>query len=188
MGLNYTALSGNCTRDPELRTTASGMSVLVFGLAFNDRRKNSQTGEWENIPNFIDCTVFGNRATALANIITKGSHIAVQGKLRWSSWDDKNGGGKRSKIELLVDEVDLMTQRQNASQGAPQPGYAPQQQRAYPNQRQQQMAPQMAPQAPTGYVAAPGVYQQAIPQPPQQQPPQQQPMQSPALYDEDIPF
>lgn len=187
MGLNYTALSGNCTRDPELRTTASGMSVLGFGLAFNDRRKNPQTGEWEEVPNFIDCTIFGNRATALANIISKGSHVAVEGKLRWSSWDDKNGGGKRSKIELIVNEIDIMSPRpQNAPQAAPQPGYAPQQQQRYANPPQQQMAPQMAPQAPVqGYVAAPGVYQPAMPQPPQ--PPQ---MQQPDddLYPESIPF
>lgn len=180
MGLNRTTLSGNCTRDPELRSTASGMAVLGFGLAFNDRRKNPQTGEWEEVPNYIDCTIFGNRATALANIISRGSHVAVEGKLRWSSWEDKNGGPKRSKLELIVDEIDLMSPRQQgAPQAAPQPGYAPQQQRQYANPPQQQMPPQMPSQAP------------AAPMPPQYgnyQPTQQPPAPQMGLYDEDIPF
>lgn len=178
MSLNHTTLSGNCTRDPELRTTASGMAVLSFGLAFNDRRKNPQTGEWEEVANYIDCTIFGNRATALANILSKGSHVGVQGKLRWSSWEDKNGGPRRSKLELIVDELDLMSPRQgNAPQSAPQPQYAPQQQRGYANPPQQQMAPQMAPQAPTAPVPPQGYgYQQQMPQ------------QSVYIADEDIPF
>ena len=178
MGLNRTVLSGNLTRDPELRTTASGMAVLGFGLAFNDRRKNPQTGEWEEIPNFIDCTIFGNRATALANILTRGSHISVEGKLRWSSWEDKNGGGKRSKIELIIDELDLMTQRPNGPQTAPQPAYAPQMQQGYANQLQPQMAPQMPAHAPVA------------PQYGGYQPTQQPPMPQPSAYigDEDIPF
>ena len=57
--INRVEVSGNLTRDPELRSTASGMAVLTFGLASNDSRKNNQTGEWEDVPNFIDCTMFG---------------------------------------------------------------------------------------------------------------------------------
>ena len=57
MSINRVVISGNLTRDPDLRSTASGMPVLGFGVAVNDRRKNQQTGEWEDYPNFIDCTM-----------------------------------------------------------------------------------------------------------------------------------
>lgn len=105
MAINTCTISGNLTRDPELRATASGTAVLGFSVAVNDRRKNQQTGVWEDHPNYIDCTVFGARAEALANILHKGSGVTVQGKLRWSEWERE--GQKRSKIEVVVDEIAL---------------------------------------------------------------------------------
>ena len=69
MSINRVIISGNLTRDPELRSTAGGTSVLGFGVAVNDRRKNQQTGEWEDYPNFIDCTMFGARADAVLTSI-----------------------------------------------------------------------------------------------------------------------
>ena len=105
MAINTWTISGNLTRDPELRATASGTAVLGFSVAVNDRRKNQQTGVWEDHPNYIDCTVFGARAEALANILHKGSGVTVQGKLRWSEWERE--GQKRSKIEVVVDEIAL---------------------------------------------------------------------------------
>ena len=65
MSINRVNISGNLTRDPELRATQGGMQVLGFGVAVNDRRRNQQTGEWEDYPNFVDCTMFGNRAEAV---------------------------------------------------------------------------------------------------------------------------
>lgn len=65
MSINHVNISGNLTRDPELRTTAGGTNILSFGVAVNDRRKNPQTGKWQDVPNFIDCIVFGQRAEAL---------------------------------------------------------------------------------------------------------------------------
>ena len=105
MSINICTISGNLTRDPELRATASGTEVLGFSVAVNDRRRNPQTGVWEDIPNFIDCTMFGSRASALANILHKGSGVTVQGHLRWSQWE--RDGQKRSKIEVIVDEIVL---------------------------------------------------------------------------------
>ena len=105
MAINTCTISGNLTRDPELRATANGTAVLGFSVAVNDRRRNPQTGEWEEQANFIDCTVFGSRAEALANILHKGSGVTVQGKLRWSQWE--RDGQKRSKIEVVVDEIAL---------------------------------------------------------------------------------
>ena len=64
MSINRVNISGNLTRDPELRSTAGGTQILSFGVAVNDRRRNAQTGEWEDVPNFIDCVVFGQRASS----------------------------------------------------------------------------------------------------------------------------
>ena len=61
MSINRVNITGNLTRDPELRATAGGTQVLSFGVAVNDRRRNPQTGEWEDYPNFVDCTMFGTR-------------------------------------------------------------------------------------------------------------------------------
>lgn len=181
MSINRVNISGNLTRDSELRSLPSGTQVLNFGVAVNDRRRNPQTGEWEDYPNFCDCVVFGNRAEPLSRFLFKGTKVAVDGKLRWSQWEDKNGGGKRSKLEVVVDEVEFLSPRQgNAPQSAPAPQYAPQQQQMYANPPQPQMAPQMAPQAPAAPPVPQGYgYQQQMPQ----QPPVQQ-----TLYDEDIPF
>lgn len=172
MSINRVVVSGNLTRDPELRVTPGGTQVLGFGVAVNDRRRNQQTGEWEDYPNFIDCTMFGNRAEALSRILRKGMKVAIEGKLRYSSWEDKNGGGRRSKVEIIPDEVVFMSQNPNGQQ-APQQ-YAPQgyQQQAYPPRQAPQPAPQAVPQP------AP---QQAAPQPA----PAQQQLD---VYDEDIPF
>lgn len=115
MSINRAIISGNLTRDPELRQTQSGMAVLSFGVAVNDRRKNPTTGEWEDVPNFIDCTMFGNRANSLANILTKGMKVAIEGKLRWSQWE--RDGQKRSKIEVIVDTLDFMSSRNGGGNG-----------------------------------------------------------------------
>ena len=70
MSINRVNISGNLTRDPELRSTAGGTQILSFGVAVNDRRRNAQTGEWEDVPNFIDCVVFGQRADALSRFLS----------------------------------------------------------------------------------------------------------------------
>lgn len=191
MSINRAIVSGNLTRDPELRATPGGTQVLGFGVAVNDRRRNQQTGEWEDYPNFIDCTMFGNRAEALSRILRKGMKVAIEGKLRYSSWEDKNGGGRRSKVEIIPDEVVLMSQNPNGQQ-APQQ-YAPQgyQQQYAPQQAPRAYAPQPAPQQPAPQWNAQQAYQQA-PQRPQQAP-QAAPQPAPAqqqldVYDEDIPF
>jgi single-strand DNA-binding protein len=109
MSINRVVISGNLTRDPELRRTQSGMAILTFGVAVNDRRRNPQSGEWEDYANFVDCTMFGNRAESLSNILSKGMKVAIEGKLRYSSWE--RDGQKRSKLEVIVDEIDFMSSR-----------------------------------------------------------------------------
>ena len=113
MSINRVIISGNLTRDPELRSTASGLPVLGFGVAVNDRRKNQQSGEWEDYPNFIDCTMFGARAESLSRYLNKGTKVSIEGKLRWSQWERE--GQKRSKIEVIVDELEFMSSRNDSS-------------------------------------------------------------------------
>ena len=165
MSINRVNISGNLTRDPGMRATQTGTQILTFGVAVNDRRRNPQTGEWEDYPNFIDCVVFGNRAEALSRFLSKGAKVAIEGKLRWSQWE--RDGQKRSKIEVIVDEVEFLSSRQGQSG---QGGYQPQQ------------APQPQPMPAPTYAA---------PQPQQTYAPQQPVVQAPPsadMYDEDIPF
>ena len=207
MSINRVAISGNLTRDPEVRSTQSGMSILNFGMAVNDRRRNQQTGEWEDYANFVDCVLFGNRADWLSRDLHKGKKVYVEGKLRYSSWERE--GQRRSKLEVVVDEIDY--ERPPRQQG----GYEQQQpQRSYGGQGNGgqgygQQAPSYSapapsvpqqPQQPQGYVAAP--QQAPQPQPQGYEPAPQQPAQQQAssprpvvsapptsdVYDEDIPF
>lgn len=150
MSINRVNITGNLTRDPELRQTQGGMAVLSLGVAVNDRRKNPSTGEWEDCPNFIDCTMFGSRAEAVSRHLSKGSKVAIEGKLRYSQWE--RDGQRRSKLEVMVDEIEFMSPRQ-----APQPAYqAPQ-----PAYQAPQPAPQPAYQEPA--YAQQELYDEPIP-------------------------
>ena len=120
MSINRVTISGNLTRDAEARTTQGGMAIVSFGVAVNDRRKNPQTGDWEDYPNFIDCTMFGTRAEKLQAYLVKGTKVAIEGKLRYSSWESKDGS-RRSKLEVIVDEIEFMSR----GNGQQQAGYAP---------------------------------------------------------------
>lgn len=109
MSINKVVLSGNLTRDPELRATSAGTSVLAVPLAVNDRYRDPKTGEWLDRANYVDCEVWGKHADALARILAKGSKVCVEGRLRWHSWE--KDGSKRSKLTVTVDEVELMSQK-----------------------------------------------------------------------------
>ena len=111
MSINRVLLSGNLTRDPELRATAGGTSVLSIGLAVNDRRRNAQTGEWEDCPNFVDCSMFGTRAEAVSKHMQKGDKIAIEGKLRFTQWEKE--GQHRTKLEVVVEDIEFMALRRD---------------------------------------------------------------------------
>ena len=123
MSINRVSITGNLTRDPELRATAGGTQVLSFGVAVNDRRRNPQTGEWEDCPNFVDCTMFGTRAEAVSRFLAKGNKVAIEGELRYSSWE--KDGQRRSKLEVIVDEIEFMSQRQGTAAPVATPAPAP---------------------------------------------------------------
>ena len=119
MSMNRVFLAGNLTRDPDLRSTSGGTSVLSFGLAVNERQKNGRTGEWEDRPNFFDGTMFGKRAEAVSRYLSKGSKVALEGRLKWSQWE--RDGQKRSKVEVIVEELEFMSQKAASYDG----GYEP---------------------------------------------------------------
>lgn len=119
MSLNSVCISGNLGRDAELRQTQSGSAVLSFSVAVNERRRN-QAGEWEDVASWVDCTVFGNRASSVAPYLAKGTKVSVQGRLRQRSWQAKDGTS-RSKLEVVVDELEFMS-RGTRQEDA---GYAP---------------------------------------------------------------
>lgn len=123
MGINSVSITGNLTRDPELKATAGGAGVLSMGVAVNERRKDPATGEWGDYPSFVDCVVFGNRAEALARILAKGAKVAVHGRLRQDRWQDQDGRN-RSRIEVVADEVDLMQRSGEARAASPSPAAA----------------------------------------------------------------
>ena len=127
MSINRVILSGNLTREATLKQTATGVNILHFSMAVNDRRKNGH-GEWQDFPNYVECTMFGARAEHLASYLLKGVKVTVEGKLRWSQWDERDTGKKRSKLEVIVDELELMqrSQQQPQQQQAPvQEAYEP---------------------------------------------------------------
>ena len=124
MSINRVNVSGNLTRDPELRATQGGTSVLRIGLAVNDRARNQQTGEWEDRANFVDCVVFGKRAEALAGMLAKGQRVAIDGRLRYSSWEAQDGS-RRSKLEVVVEEIEFMSPRQGGGRQAAPAAAAP---------------------------------------------------------------
>ncbi|MCX7619644.1 MAG: single-stranded DNA-binding protein [Acidimicrobiales bacterium] len=96
---------GNCTRDPELRFTNSGLAVASFGLAVNFRKMNRQTGEWEEEdPSFFNVTAFGQLGENVAESVAKGSRVVVVGRLRIRNWEG-NEGERRTSAEIVADEV-----------------------------------------------------------------------------------
>lgn len=158
MSINKVFLVGNLTREPELKATQNGNPILRMGLAVNDRIKNPQTQEWEDKPNYIDLVMFGTRAERVAQYLTKGKKVSVSGKLSFSSWQDKQTGQNRSKLEVVVDDIEFMAQKQEG--GVQYMSPAPVQAPVAPVQQVQPIPAQTAPvPAPT-----PGeVYDENIP-------------------------
>src|SRR5262245_6532111 len=127
--LNKVMLIGRLTRDPEMRSFANGGRVAAFGFAVNNRKKNAQTGEWEDDPVFIDCDAFnkgdfGKLADTIERYLRKGSQAYLEGHLKLDQWDDKASGQKRSKLKLVVDAMQMLDTRQQDG-GSPMRSSAP---------------------------------------------------------------
>ena len=121
--INQVNFTGNLTRDPDIRATAGGTQVMSFGVAVNDRHKNPKTGEWEDYPNFIDCTMFGLRAEALSRLLHKGQKVSVNGSLRYSSWE--RDGQRHSKLEVICNTVVFLSPKQQEQPQQDSQGFDP---------------------------------------------------------------
>jgi single-strand DNA-binding protein len=114
--INRVILTGNLTRDPELRSTSGGTSVCSLRLAVNSRRKDS-SGEWTDKPNYFDITVWGAQGENCANYLSKGRPVAVDGRLEWREWEAKDGSGKRQSVEVIADSVQFLGSRDGGGGG-----------------------------------------------------------------------
>ena len=114
---NKVILMGNFTRDPELRFLPNNTAVCDMGLAVNDRFQNKSTGQWEDRPNFVDCTAFGRTAENISKFFAKGRPIFIEGKLRFEQWEDRQSGQKRSKLKVVVDTWQFVDSKDGAPGG-----------------------------------------------------------------------
>jgi len=114
--INVVAITGNLTRDPELRSTPSGTSVCKLRVAVNSRRKDGASGEWIDKPNYFDVTVWGAQGENCANYLSKGRPVAVQGRLDWREWETQDGG-KRQAVEIIADSVQFLGSRDSGGGG-----------------------------------------------------------------------
>ena len=104
---NKVLLMGNLTRDIELRQLPSGASIATIGLAVNERYKDKKD-QWVERANFIDCEMFGRRAEVMAQYLSKGSPVFIEGRLRLDTWQDKNDGSNRSKLKVVVENFEFV--------------------------------------------------------------------------------
>lgn len=119
---NKVILIGRLTREPESRTFANGGKVVKIGFAVSNRKKNAQTGAWEDEPMYIDCEAFnrgemGKLADTIEKFCHKGSQICIEGRLHLDNWDDKATGAKRSKHKVVIDTMQLLDGKPDGAGG-----------------------------------------------------------------------
>lgn len=119
--INSINITGRLTRGVEVKATNGGTTIGNFSLAFSGVRKNRSTGEYEEVPNYIDCFILGTRAQTLQQFLTKGAKVAISGELRYQTWE--KDGQKRSKHEIMVDRIQFLSgqKQQPEQQAAPDP-------------------------------------------------------------------
>jgi single-strand DNA-binding protein len=117
--INRVVLTGNLTRDPELRNLPSGMAVCSLRIASNTRRKDQSSGEWVDKPNYFDVTVWGAQGENCANYLSKGRPVAIDGRLEWREYQDKEGN-KRQSVDIIADSVQFLGSREDAGNGGGQ--------------------------------------------------------------------
>ncbi len=105
--INRVVLLGNLTKDPELRALPSGTSVCRLRVACNSRRRNADTGEWDEKSNYFDVSVFGPSAEACDTFLEKGRPVAVDGRLDWHEWETTEGQ-RRQAVEVIAESVQFL--------------------------------------------------------------------------------
>lgn len=123
--VNDVTFIGRLTRDPEIKAFQNGGKVAKWGFAVSNRKKNSQTGQWEDVPMFIDCETynrgeFSKRADLVERYLRKGSLCYLKGRIELDQWDDKTTGQKRSKHKLVVDAIQFLDRLDEHSQRTPE--------------------------------------------------------------------
>ena len=121
--VNVVVITGNLTRDPELRSTPGGTSVCKLRVAVNSRRKDGQTGEWVDKPNYFDVTVWGAQGENCANYLSKGRPVAIEGRLDWREWE--KDGVKRQTVEIIANSVQFLGSRDGSGGGNGNGGFSP---------------------------------------------------------------
>lgn len=114
--INRVVMTGNLTRDPELRALQSGMSVCSLRIACNTRRKGA-SGDWEDKPNYFDVTVWGAQGENCARYLAKGRPVAIDGRLEWREWVDRESGQRRQAIDIIADSVQFLGGREEFGGG-----------------------------------------------------------------------
>ena len=178
---NRVLLMGNLTRDPQLKYLPNQTAVVEFGVACNRKFKGADGADREDVT-FVDCSSFGKQAEVINQYFTKGKPIFIEGRLKFDSWEDKQGGGKRSKLSVVIENFQFVGGRDGGtggggggegsggeSEGGPPPSRAYQRPQNRPTQGS---APARGPAS----------------KPQQQQPPEQPFGEEEQFKDDDIPF
>jgi len=125
VNINRVVLTGNLTRDPELRSIPSNsMSVCSLRIATNTRRKGAD-GEWGDKPNYFSVTVWGAQGENCARYLSKGRPVAIDGRLEWREWEDKATGNKRESIDIIADSVQFLGGRDDSGGDGGENGFTP---------------------------------------------------------------
>ncbi len=122
--INRVTVTGNLTADPQLNHLPSGTAVCDLRVAVNGRRKDNESGQWVDKPNYFNVKVWGAQGENASKYLTKGRPVAIDGRLDWREWTDKDGN-KRQTVDIIADTVQFLGGRDDAAPGGNSGGYAP---------------------------------------------------------------
>lgn len=113
--INVVVITGNLTKDPDLRHTGGGTAVCELRVAVNSRRKEGN--DWVDKPNYFDVVVWGAQGENCATYLSKGRPVAVEGRLDWREWEAKDGSGKRQAVQIIANSVQFLGSRDSSGGG-----------------------------------------------------------------------
>lgn len=122
--INVVVITGNLTKDPELKTTGGGTAVCAMRIAVNSRRKDGSSGEWIDKPNYFDVVAFGGQGQSCANYLSKGRAVAVEGRLDWREWEAQDGS-KRQAVQIIANNVQFLGSGDSSGQRKETPESSP---------------------------------------------------------------